>query len=231
MNLITRLFFAGIFCLFANYIESQNTTAIGKADSSNGQYSREHRTRLLYSSIGYQIPMATGDNFIGQGLKGKSGFDIKTHIYIYKQFFIGFAYGGSYFNVKDQTAVGSYDKTTLLQQHFYIGYEFLPLDKIRLGVNASLFGNARFKNDFENNGREAHQIDGGNLNSFGLYINYEIWDYLMVYIDYSFRSSKTKIDVPAELKDTFGKGTYSTIGIGLAFTLGNNDLISQFRGL
>lgn len=185
------------------------------------------RQRFAAFNLGYKAPIPTGDNFIGKGLKGKGGVDFRFQLYPYKQFFVGIGLGTSYFTVKNPQIVGNYKKTTLTEQYLYIGYEFLPLEKIRIGLLASVIGDARYKNKYYLNEDDAYQIDHSRLGSYGLYLNYEIGGNFMLYIDYAYRTGKTKIRVPQELEDTFGRGSYHNIGIGLTFVMGTNDFASR----
>lgn len=230
LRLPIKIFCLSIFMvitmtMFSQVRSTQRANANTGISSSNAM---EYRQRFGFISVGYHSPITTGDNFMGQGLEGKSGLDFKFQIYVYKQFFLGLYSGVSYFDVKDTSVVGNYKKTTLAENYFYVGYEFLPADRIRLGVLASLFGDARFKNNFFNESANVYQKDRGKHSSFGVYFNYELSSHLMVYIDYAYRTSKTDIRVAPELNDLFERGNYHSIGVGINFALGTGDLISGF---
>ncbi len=217
--------FMGItMTMFSQVKSTQRANANTGISSSKAM---EYRQRFGFISVGYHSPITTGDNFMGQGLEGESGLDFKFQIYVYKQFFLGLYTGASYFDVKDNSIVGNYNKTSLSEGYGYVGYEFLPADRLRLGVLASFYGGARFKNHYSKS-RNVFQVDRGNLSSFGVYFNYELSSHLMVYIDYAYRTSKTDIKVAPELNDLFERGNYHSIGIGINFALGTGDLISGF---
>lgn len=220
---IISVLFITVSPLFA-----QSSSGIGKTNDSGKSGLSEYRQRFGAFSMGYHKPLTSGDNFMGLGLEGQSGLDFKFQVYAYKQIIVGYYLGASFFDVKDKALLGNYEKSTLSEQFLYLGYEFLPLDKVRLGVTASLVGDANFKNRYYPQTENVYQRDHGNLNSYGVYINYEIWRHVMVYFDYSYRTSKTDIAVPSELKSLFNKGNYHTFGIGLTFTIGSGDLISRF---
>lgn len=186
----------------------------------------DSKQRYISYSIGYHNPIATGDNFIGNGLEGNGGMNFKLQIYIYKQFFIGGFLGASYFKVKDTKTIGNYERSRIAEQYAFIGYEFVPTKDFRIGVTASVVGNSRYKNKYNS---EVHQNDSANLQSYGVYLTYEISREFMLYIDYAYRIDKTKIDVPVALEDTFKKGTFNQIGIGVKFSFIGKELISSFK--
>jgi len=191
-------------------------------------FNKRHKTRQKYAtfSIGYHNPITSGDNYFGNALEGSSGIDFSFQFYIYRQFVLGVSANSSYFDVKDQTIVGNYKKTTLNEQFLYVGYEFLPTNKLRLGVLVSIIGNARFKNKFRSQPL-AYQIDYGNLGSYGFNIKYEIGRSFMIHIDYAYRTSKTDIKTPLEIQKTFSRASYHNIGFGLTFTIGSKDMLSR----
>ncbi|WP_458628417.1 hypothetical protein [Winogradskyella sp. PC D3.3] len=199
-----------------------------KTASSSTFFNSEERQRFFAITVGGHKPFTSGDNFMGKGLKGKSGIDFKVQMYIYKHFFIGLASGASYFDVKNQELLGSYRKSRIAENYAYLGYEFLPTDKLRLGLNISIDGDLDYKNTGFSTSDIAEQHDSAKLNRYGLYLHYELAKHFMIYIDYAYNVSKTNIDVPSQLDNFFSKGKYSSVGIGLVFTIGSRDLISRF---
>lgn len=186
------------------------------------------RQKLFVFSFGYHNPIPTGDNFIGKAFSGKSGFDVRLKAFIYKQFFVEYNTTSSRFNVEDQTLVGNYTETRIFSDNFLIGYEFLPIDNFRLGVSASFIGKSRISNKGFLNAEENRQFDSGNLRTYGFYVSYDVTENVSFYIDYFYRITKTKIDVPRALEDFFRNGTYHTIGVGISLSLGKTDVVSRF---
>ncbi|QXP80426.1 MULTISPECIES: outer membrane beta-barrel protein [Winogradskyella] len=216
--------------LFCSIGFSQNTLDADEpaTEQRSTFYNAVERQRFFAITVGGHIPFTSGDNFMGEGLEGKSGFDFKVQMYVYKHLFVGLSTGSSYFEVKNQELLGLYKKSRVAYDYVYIGYEFFPADKLRLGVNISIDGNLAYKNYDFNTLDINHQKDTATLNRYGFYLNYELGKHFMIYLDYGYNVSKTDIEVPSELNDFFGKGNYSTIGLGLAFTIGSRDLISRF---
>nr|WP_321221497.1 hypothetical protein [uncultured Psychroserpens sp.] len=210
--------------VFSAFNLNAQNEAISEETSKSEDTITNSKQRNVAYSIGYHKPMSSGDNFIGKGLEGKGGFDFKIQVYVYKQFFIGGALGASYFRVKDPAIVGNYKKTRIAEEYLFIGYEFVPTQDIRVGVNASVYGQSNYKNSFA---EDVYQKDSARLNSYGFYVTYEISNQFMIFADYSYRVDKTNIDVPASLEDTFRRGTYNKIGIGIKFSFKGKDLINS----
>ena len=220
---IKYIFFALLAVLSLNLFAQ--TADDKKLTTKNSDTLTDSKQRYIAYSIGYHNPIPSGNNFIGKGLDGAGGFDFKIQLYIYKQFFIGGALGSSYFNVKDARVLGDYKRTRVAQQFLYFGYEFVPTENFRIGLNASIIGNSRYKNIKSNS---AYQKDSARLNSYGFYLSFEFTNQVMIYVDYAYRIDKTNINVPLALENTFRRGTYNQIGIGLKFSFKGKDLISSF---
>ena len=228
-SIIRNIFFG--FCLCCNAVgfsqeEKQNDLDEDKTEQSS-IFSSKERQRYMAFSIGYQSPISSGDNFIGNALNGKSGYDLRFKLFVYKQFFLEYNNSLSYFKVSNKALVGNYRKSRFEGNFLYVGYEFLPLPDFRVGVNAALFGKTKITNSGFNLG-EGIQQDSGNLSSYGLYVAYEIHSHVSLYIDYSYRSIKTNIKAPQGLESFFEKGTYNTVGFGVMFIMGKRDLVSRF---
>lgn len=226
LHLLTKRILIGIVLVLSLVGYSQEEVQ-KKNEEKSITFNSKERQRLLTLSSDFNLPITFGDNFLGEGLSAKTGLGFSFQLFPYKQFFIGFDLNSTYFDVKDRTVVGNYAKTTLNEFYVNIGYEFLPLDKIRLGVMVSIYGKSRFKNKSEDKNK-SYQIDHGRAQSFGFNIKYELNQVVMLYVDYNYCIVKPDIKVPNELENLFEKGTYHKIGIGLAFNIGRRDLLSRF---
>ncbi|MGV6831915.1 MAG: hypothetical protein ACWA5P_10220 [bacterium] len=185
------------------------------------------KSRYISYALGYNNPIPTGDNFIGQGLQGNGGFNFKVQIFVYKEFFVGASLGASYFNVSDQTVVGNYNKTRIAEQYLYVGYEFEPISDFHIGLTASVIGSSRYKNTVS---ESIFQRDSARLMSYGAYFAYEIVDEIQVYLDYNYRIDRTQIDVPNALESTFRRGKFHQIGLGIRCSfIGDNFITSLFK--
>ena len=217
-------------CLFCSVSFAQENVSENESEitSKSSFFNSEGRQRFFAITVGGHKPFTSGDNFMGEGLEGKSGIDFKVQMYIYKHFFIGLATGASYFDVKNQELIGSYRKSRIAENYIYLGYEFLPTEKLRLGLNISIDSDLDYKNTGFSTSDIAEQHDSAKLNRYGVYLHYELANHFMIYLDYSYNVSRTDIEVPSNLESFFRKGTYSTVGLGIVFTIGSRDLVSRF---
>ncbi|MBF8151268.1 hypothetical protein ITJ86_15270 [Winogradskyella sp. F6397] len=224
----TSLVISLLLCASVGFAQDNLNESESQSESSSTFFDSEDRQRFFAMTIGGHKPFTSGDNFMGEGLRGKSGIDFKVQMYVYKHFFIGLATGSSYFDVKNQELLGSYRTSRIAENYVYLGYEFLPAENFRLGLNIAVDGDLNYKNSGFSTSDIAEQHDSARLNRYGLYLHYELAKHFMIYFDYAYNVSKTNIDAPSQLEDFFRKGKYSTIGIGLVFTIGSRDLISRF---
>tara|TARA_R110000868_G_scaffold406908_1_gene687709 strand:- start:230 stop:889 length:660 start_codon:yes stop_codon:yes gene_type:complete len=198
----------------------------GFSFSQNNTDLKQNNQKLGFGSIDYSMAIPTGDNFVGLGMEGKGGFNIKAQFFIYKHFFIAGTVGSNYFSVKDKTIVGNYNKTTVSHQYLNIGYELLPLPNTRLGLSISLFGESNFENKSNTNNNESFQIDKGRIRSYELYFDYMISDEFAVYLNYAYRNDKMDIQTPPEIQNLFENTNFHTVSIGVKLYFGNKDLVS-----
>jgi hypothetical protein len=183
------------FCILSFSVLAQNTEENTESKNNTTQENSTANSRQRFGafSIGFHKPIPTGNNFVGKGMRGKSGFDFKLQLYVYKQFFIGGSAGASYLEVKDASVTGNYEKTTVAEQFLYLGYEFLPFENWRIGVQASIIGDAVYKNKFLPESKLGLQTDSARYHGYGFYINYELGENAMFYIDYIYRTTQLEL--------------------------------------
>lgn len=216
LNLATKVL---IILVFGFQLNAQNDSINqNKKNSKIPFLFDDERQYFGAMSIAYQNPMSYGDNFIGEGFEGKGGYNFKFQIYVFKNFFVGFSYGFSNFNNINTELLGNYTESTVEEISGVIGYEFIPLPKVRLGVNTSIFGNATLTNSIQSG---YGNRDFGKLRNFGVTLEYEFVRNLNILLEYNWRKIKTDIRVPNELKSFFEEGTYNTLNVGLKFNFGS----------
>lgn len=216
LNLATKVL---IILVFGFQLNAQNDSiSQNKKNSKIPFLFDDERQYFGAMSIAYQNPMSYGDNFIGEGFEGKGGYNFKFQIYVFKNFFVGFSYGFSNFNNINTELLGNYTESTVEEISGVIGYEFIPLPKVRLGVNTSIFGNATLTNSIQSG---YGNRDFGKLRNFGVTLEYEFVRNLNILLEYNWRKIKTDIRVPNELKSFFEEGTYNILNVGLKFNFGN----------
>ncbi|MEF3079523.1 hypothetical protein [Winogradskyella poriferorum] len=216
LNLATKVL---IILVFGFQLNAQNDSISQNKKNSKVPFLFDDERQYFGAiSIAYQNPMSYGDNFIGEGFEGKGGYNFKFQIYVFKNFFVGFSYGFSNFNNINTELLGNYTESTVEEISGVIGYEFIPLPKVRLGVNTSIFGNATLTNSIQSG---YGNRDFGKLRNFGVTLEYEFVRNLNILLEYNWRKIKTDIRVPNELKSFFEEGTYNTLNVGLKFNFGS----------
>lgn len=219
-NAIVALLLFGSFICSAQ-IEKEDI--IDPEDTIRVANMKNLRPRLLALSLDLYQPIPSGDQFVGQALNGKISFNFNAQMYIYRQFFIKVSVGANYFDVENTSVVGNYQKSTFTNESLSLGYEFLPFEKIRLGLSASVLGNSNYTNKIISNSG-ALQRDTAKLNSYGLYLDYEVFYYMAVSFNYSYRNDRTNIQGPEELKSTFERAQFHNVGIGVKFYFDDSNL-------
>lgn len=218
---ILFIFIVGSFC----NAQEQERVFEDPEDSIRVTNMQNFRPRLLAFSFNINQSIPTGNKYVGKAMKGKGGYDLNAQMYVYKQFFFKVSLGANYFEVEDKSVVGNYNKSTFTHQSLSLGYEFLPFGKIRLGVNLSVLGNADYTNKISNNSG-AKQRDSGKMNAYGFYVDYELKHFLAVYFKYDYRNDRTNINVPDELKSTFERTQFHSIGLGFKFYIDDSNLFN-----
>lgn len=218
-----------LFCfslLFSMFCIGQNGKEV--EDDFDKDLNIINSQRLGYFSADYYFPQPNGNNFIGRGTEGKSGFNAKLQFYVYKQFFVGITLGNTYLQVSDPSFTGNYSKTTIRNQYLFMGYEFLPFDKTRFGLSLGIIGDAYYHNTSFTDSRKAFQNDKGKLRSYEVYFDYEIDNNFSLYFNYAYRNDKMKINAPPELQSNFERSSFHTFGLGIKFNFGSTDIFSLF---
>lgn len=231
MNLFIKCFITA-YCLFFgffSYAQQIPETTKVRSDTVAANM-RNFRPRLLSFSLDTYLPIPAGDKFVGQGMEGRLSYNFKAQMFVYKQAFFKIGIGQTYLTVTDPTITGNYQKTTISNQYLSLGYEFLPVENVRLGLSIGVLGNADYNNRENRNGSDRNfQRDTAKLNIYELYIDYEVVYFMAVTFNYAYRNDKTKINVPQELQSSFDRAQFHNVGIGLKFYLGDNNLFHKVK--
>lgn len=165
--------------------------------------------------VGAYIPFAFGDNFVNNGMKLRFGGQAQLKLNVLKGFYIGPAMSFFFGDVTNPELVGNYYKTSNFVLGGMIGYE-KQVDKfdlsIGLGVGYSGYFNQGLGDNFEDNGTALWLRPE---------VSYRLANYISVYAAPEFRHDFMNINVPSELKDTFGGVNYINIGFGIRINLGS----------
>lgn len=193
-----------------------------KSDTNNPP-NNSSREKTVTLAVGTLMPSAIEDSNFGKASEGKLSFEIGAQVFIYKGLFIGFFHSSTYFDITDQDLVGNYDKTSIAAYYLKLGYELEILNKFSITGTIAPIGNARYKNII-NRGRIKQQIDDANIMLYDIALAYNFSKTISAYLQYSFRSDKTKIQTAPEILNDFDKINYHNITLGLRFSLGDEAL-------
>src|SRR5690606_3122226 len=156
------------------FAQNENTNATEKVDDKTNSNLKQQKFGSL--SFDAFMPVPAGDNFVGKGLQGRTSFNFKAQLFVYKQFFVVGAVGETYFKTKESTVTGNYSKTTVVNEYLALGYELIITDKTRLGASIGVVGTSKYNNTIFFEGNEAYQRDNGKVNIYDLYFDYQLSD-------------------------------------------------------
>ncbi|WMI66803.1 hypothetical protein RBH94_06460 [Aestuariibaculum sp. YM273] len=180
-------------------------------------------------AIGYTLPIATGDNFVGKGLEGKGGYSVDAQLFVFKHFFISGTFGVNYFDVKNKEIIGNYYKAKEGHQYLGLGYEFVLATNFRLGFSTALFGKSQFINTSETNNRVAFQRDTGRIRCYELYFDYMLNKIIALHLNAAYRNDRMDIKTASEIQPLFDNAGFYTVTFGLRLYFGNKDVFSGIK--
>lgn len=224
LNLLIRILVVLLVFTSAYSQEELKSSATDSISNFNFLYNKARQKSVSWS-LSYQLPMTTGNNYIGQGYDGEYGFVFKTKVFVYKQLYVGYAYNHSVFDVEDTSVIGNFNSSRATAHTFNFGYEFLPLNKVKLGINYG-FGSVRFRNKI---GGDFEFSDTGDLQVLSFYLTYEVSKNISVFSEYGFNKVNSDISTPDSLNNFFEKGRFNTLNFGILIALGNDDVISAVK--
>lgn len=223
---MVRIFICFLFLTIS--VQSQNVDSLG-SEINNDSIVDYNKQRSMTYSFNLLNPGITNSSAVGAATKDKLGFNIGTQIFLYKHFYLGAYTGTFYLDVKDKSLVGNYERSTVTHSYWQIGYEFPIGKKIRLDLNYVPVGSSRYKNILELSDN-AKQIDKASITMFGIGISYSLSKSFDVFVSYSYRNDKSKIQTASQIQSDFDTINYHTVGIGIRFFGGNKDLFTEIKG-
>lgn len=137
-------------------------------------------------------------------------------LFVYDGLFVGVSVGSSYFENTGISLRGNYDKTCVASNYLFLGYEYRSIEKLAFGVNASVLGEARYKNEYKGLNR-VYQIYKTKLRAFEVSVDYFVSKNFSIKFSYTYRNDKTEIDTSSNLKSRFDRAQFSVIGLGVNF--------------
>ncbi|WP_179009267.1 hypothetical protein [Winogradskyella forsetii] len=202
---------------------SQNIDNINEETQDNSKLKETFKTAII--TYGVHKPYTTDKSYIGRGTKGDIGFKLGAQLFIYKHFFIGTFFNATLIDVTDSSLTGDYDRSQITSAYLEVGYEFSILENFNLGLCVAPIGYANYRNDIRD-GRVRQQNDHAYISIYQTYLSYNFAGNFSVFIDYSFRNDKTKINTASEIQSEFDTIQYHNIGLGLKFSIGKTVIIN-----
>lgn len=204
-TLLVALLFSAV--TFAQQTETETETNTTQEQQSSG-------SKVGSITVGAYLPMAFGENFVNDGMDLKMGAQVQLKLNIFGDFYIGPAMSFFFGKVTDRKLVGNYDEMSNFTIGGLVGYE-KQVDKfdlsIGLGVGYSGYFNEGLGDNFEDNATALWLRPE---------VSYKLANYVSIYVAPELRHDFMNIDVPSELKDTFGGVNYFNVGFGLRINLG-----------
>jgi len=226
-----RSFMRSIFKVLVFFFCFQNVVA--QNDSIQYKDNRPFILKLLDSktnkafgelSFGAYRPIFNGGDYLESTFSINPGIYLNFSFFIYKQFHVGFKVNSNHLSVVDSSILG-FRSSNLSETLLYFGYEFVPTDRLRLGIEYSPFVDFDLNN---NAGDDIGFSDDGEGHYFNFTANYEVMTDFYVFASYGFNNITTDIRVPSQLEDFYRNLSYSHFSFGFKFYFGKQDLINSF---
>lgn len=212
MRFSIKLLFILIFVL--NGVIQAQVTAVDTFSQSTLEVVNENPKRLFLTDLYLQRGNPSGDNFVGNGLKGGTGFGIRMQFFLPKNFYLGGSLTQDFMTVANTSIVGEYSRATKFNAYLYAGYDY------RLNDNFSITGDLGYGYSQNKNRQNPSQGDGkfrdsGNVFRITTSIEYHLNNSTSFFISPSFEMVSYNIKTPRVLNDNFDNGNYFNIAIGL----------------
>ncbi len=174
--------------------------------------------KIVTIEIYGQPSFTVGDNYIGEGVNNGHGYGIRSHVFVYKSFYLGAAAGIGFYDIANTSIAGNYDRFYKLDTYMYVGYEY----GLYRSWNASLdlgIGYSENQNRQSEEQGNARFSDSGTLFRLAATIEYEINSTLGVFLTPNYEYISTRIESSPLQGDLYDRGTYFNLGIGLRINI------------
>ncbi len=185
-----------------------------ETEKNTNQEQHTSGTKVGSITVGAYLPIAFGENFVNDGMDLKMGAQMQLKLNVLGDFYIGPALSFFFADVNNRALVGNYDEMSNMVLGGVVGYE-KQVERfdlsIGLGVGYSGYFNKGLGDSFEDNGTALWLRPE---------VSYRLANYVSFYVAPELRHDFMNIDVPSELKDTFGGVNYFNLGFGLRINFG-----------
>lgn len=213
MRLLTKLMLIIVLFMVNNFAQPQESTA--DVVSQNSKEDKiEIPKRLFLTDLYLQRGNPTGDNFVGNGLKGGAGFGIRMQFYLPKNFYIGGSLTQDFMTVTNTAIVGEYSKATKFNAYLFAGYDYSLNDDFSITGDLG-YGYSQNKNRQDSSQGSGKFVDSGNVFRITASIEYHLNNSTSFFISPSFETVSYNIKTPTALDDVFDNGNYLNIAFGV----------------
>lgn len=215
------IFICAFLTLFGWSLNSQSSSKIVTDSLSSDTF---EKTGIL--TFGSFYPNSINNSFIGKATSGNIGFKLGGQLFVYNRIFVGATLDLAFLDVDNPDIAGIYDGSRITSAYLQVGYEFKLSNKLSLGTMIVPYGHADYKNFIDEDLAE-QQNDSAKIFMYEVYLSYDLSDRLSIFVDYSYRTDRTKIKTAAEIQDDFSKIEYHNIGVGLKFTISSGSFFKN----
>ncbi|WP_405368274.1 hypothetical protein [Nonlabens sp. Asnod2-A12] len=194
--------------------------------SSYYSYSQENTTEKSHSlpdrvfAIDFYLQRAlpSGDNFIGNGLSDGTGYGIRMQFDIYKNIYVGGALSQDFFSVKNTDVIGEFNRATKFNAYLFLGYDYQLNDDWNITADLG-YGYSQNKNRQSTEQGGGKFRDTGNVFRITTSIEYNLSSATSIYLSPSYESISYNINSAPALEDTFDKGKFINLALGIRFNV------------
>lgn len=211
-SLFKLLLFISLF--FVNgWLKAQESTV----DSLSQNFTvRENEVpkRLFLTDLYLQRGNPSGDNFVGNGLKGGAGFGVRMQFFLPKNFYLGGSLTQDFMTISSTSIVGEYSRATKFNAYLYAGYHYRLNDDFSITGDLG-YGYSQNKNRQSTSQGNGKFRDSGNVFRITTSIEYHLNSATSFFISPSFETVSYNIKAPAALMGDFDTGNYFNIAFGI----------------
>lgn len=174
--------------------------------------SDENTVRFISYQLSLKRNLAFGDNFAGEALSQKVGYNAALRFYVYRSFFLGIEGGSFTAEVDNKTLVGDFDYSNANTYGLTAGYSFVFNAQHALDISLA-YGFANYRN--KKNDLDDRFVDNGTYFKGQLQYNYKFSTHFSLYVFTALRYDSLTIDASSQISDFLNKAQYFSFGFGV----------------
>lgn len=174
--------------------------------------------RVFAVDLYLQRALPSGDNFVGNGLSNGTGYGIRAQYDIYKNIYLGGALSQDFFKVKNTEIIGEFKRATKFNAYLFLGYDYQLNDDWNITADLG-YGYSQNKNRQSAEQGGGKFRDSGNVFRITTSIEYNLSSGTSLYLSPSYESISYNINSAPALGDTFDKGKFINLALGIRFNV------------